>query len=71
MSNLYANGDIHGQIHMLEALVERAPFKEEDEIVFLCDSIDRGRDKTIRTSVRNFVNQVFVTPVELYENVNE
>ena len=28
MSNLYAVGDIHGQIHMLEALLEQAPFKE-------------------------------------------
>ena len=44
MSNLYAIGDIHGQIHMLEALVERVPFQEEDEIVFLGDFIDRGRD---------------------------
>lgn len=44
MSNLYAVGDIHGQIHMLEALVERVPFQEDDEIVFLGDSIDRGRD---------------------------
>ena len=44
MSNLYAVGDIHGQIHMLEALVERVPFQEEDEIVFLGDYIDRGRD---------------------------
>ena len=44
MSNLYAVGDIHGQIHMLEALVERVPFQEEDQIVFLGDYIDRGRD---------------------------
>lgn len=44
MSNLYAVGDIHGQIHMLEALVERVPFQEDDEIVFLGDYIDRGRD---------------------------
>ena len=44
MSNLYAVGDIHGQIHMLEALLERVPFQEEDEIVFLGDYIDRGRD---------------------------
>ena len=44
MSNLYAVGDIHGQIHMLEALVERVSFKEDDEIVFLGDYIDRGRD---------------------------
>ncbi len=44
MSNLYAVGDIHGQIHMLEALVERVPFREDDEIVFLGDFIDRGRD---------------------------
>lgn len=44
MSKLYAVGDIHGQIHMLEALIERVPFQEDDEIVFLGDYIDRGRD---------------------------
>ena len=44
MSNLYAVGDIHGQIHMLEALVERTPFQGDDEVVFLGDFIDRGRD---------------------------
>ncbi len=44
MSNLYAVGDIHGQIHMLEALVERVPFQKDDEVVFLGDAIDRGRD---------------------------
>ena len=44
MSSLYAIGDIHGQLRMLEALVERVPFREEDEIVFLGDFIDRGSD---------------------------
>lgn len=44
MSSLYAIGDVHGQLHMLEALVERVPFREEDEIVFLGDLIDRGQD---------------------------
>ena len=44
MSNLYAVGDIHGQIHMLEALLERVPFQKDDEVVFLGDYIDRGRD---------------------------
>ncbi len=44
MSNLYAVGDIHGQLHMLEALVERVSFQEDDEVVFLGDFIDRGRD---------------------------
>ena len=48
MSNLYAVGDIHGQIHMIEALVGRVPFKVEDEIVFLGDYIDRGRDSKAR-----------------------
>ncbi len=44
MSNLYAIGDVHGQLRMLETLVERVPFREEDEIVFLGDFIDRGDD---------------------------
>ena len=65
MSNLYAVGDIHGQIHMLEALVERVPFKEDDEIVFLGDSIDRGRDSRAVVEFligfkREFPNTVFL-----------
>ncbi len=44
MSNLYAIGDVHGQLHMLDALARRVPFREDDEIVFLGDFIDRGPD---------------------------
>ena len=65
MSNLYAVGDIHGQIHMLEALVERAPFEEDDEIVFLGDYIDRGRDSKAVVNLlirfkREYPNAVFL-----------
>ncbi|MEE9240536.1 MAG: metallophosphoesterase family protein [bacterium] len=44
MSNLYAVGDIHGQAGMLSLLIEKVPFKEDDEIVFIGDYIDRGPD---------------------------
>ena len=65
MSNLYAVGDIHGQIHMIEALVERAPFQEDDEIVFLGDYIDRGRDSRAVVDLlirfkREYPNTVFL-----------
>ncbi len=44
MPNLYAIGDIHGQRGMLDMLVEKVPFKKDDEIVFIGDYIDRGPD---------------------------
>lgn len=44
MSKLYAIGDIHGQRGLLRLLVERVPFAEDDEIVFIGDYIDRGPD---------------------------
>ena len=44
---IYAIGDVHGQITMLLELLDKIknrPLKEEDEIVFLGDYIDRGEN---------------------------
>lgn len=42
MSNLYAIGDIHGHISVLEELFVSVPFQQRDEIIFVGDYIDRG-----------------------------
>ena len=44
---IYAIGDIHGQITMLTEMLDMIrcrPLRDEDEIVFLGDYIDRGED---------------------------
>jgi len=41
---LYAVGDIHGELRMLEELVDTLPLAEDDSFVFLGDYIDRGSD---------------------------
>lgn len=41
---IYAIGDIHGCKNALEDLLIQLPLKEEDEVVFLGDYIDRGPD---------------------------
>ena len=44
---IYVIGDIHGQITMLHELLDMIrsrPLREEDELVFLGDYIDRGED---------------------------
>jgi serine/threonine protein phosphatase 1 len=41
--NIYAFGDIHGEIHKLQKLIHRLNInKKDDELVFLGDYIDRG-----------------------------
>lgn len=40
----YAIGDIHGELNMLEALLDKLDYKHEDKLVFLGDYIDRGPD---------------------------
>ncbi|MFQ5895018.1 MAG: metallophosphoesterase, partial [Nitrospinota bacterium] len=44
MSKLYAVGDIHGRLDMLEALIPKVSFRAEDRIVFIGDFVDRGPD---------------------------
>ncbi len=40
---IFAIGDIHGCLHLLQTLVERLPFRPaEDTLLFLGDYIDRG-----------------------------
>jgi len=44
---IYAIGDIHGQVTMLLELlkaIRSRPLREEDELVFLGDYVDRGED---------------------------
>jgi serine/threonine protein phosphatase 1 len=44
---IYAIGDIHGQITMLRAMLERLkelPLRPQDTLVFLGDYVDRGED---------------------------
>ena len=41
---IYAIGDIHGCLSALKELVDQLPLKPEDELVFLGDYIDRGRE---------------------------
>lgn len=40
----YAIGDIHGELAMLEELMDKLEYKEEDKLVFLGDYVDRGPD---------------------------
>ena len=39
---LYAVGDIHGELEMLEELVAKLPLDADDSLVFVGDYIDRG-----------------------------
>ena len=41
---LYAVGDIHGEREMLEELLAKLPLRDEDELVFMGDYVDRGPD---------------------------
>jgi serine/threonine protein phosphatase 1 len=41
---IYAIGDIHGCLSALKELIDQLPLKPEDELVFLGDYIDRGRE---------------------------
>lgn len=41
---LYAVGDIHGEIELLEELLARLPHEEGDRFVFVGDYVDRGPD---------------------------
>ncbi len=41
---IYAIGDIHGCLKALKDLMGRLPLKDEDEVVFLGDYVDRGPD---------------------------
>jgi serine/threonine protein phosphatase 1 len=41
---IYAVGDIHGCLKALKELMAKLPLKDEDEVVFLGDYIDRGPD---------------------------
>ena len=41
---LYAIGDIHGCLRALQTIFEHAPIKEQDQVVFLGDYVDRGPD---------------------------
>ena len=40
----YAIGDLHGELKMLEAMLDKLPLTEDDTVVFLGDYIDRGPD---------------------------
>ena len=41
---LYAIGDIHGEVKLLEDLLEKVPSKKDDRFVFVGDYVDRGSD---------------------------
>ncbi len=41
---LYAVGDIHGEVELLEELLEKLPSKKDDRFVFVGDYVDRGSD---------------------------
>src|SRR5579871_1843575 len=46
---LYAIGDIHGQVTMLRALLDKlrsVPLEDEDTLVFIGDYVDRGEDSS-------------------------
>jgi serine/threonine protein phosphatase 1 len=38
----YAIGDLHGELKMLEAMLDKVPLTGDDSVVFLGDYIDRG-----------------------------
>jgi hypothetical protein len=40
----YTIGDRHGEITLLEHLLEILPFEKPDTLVFLGDCLDRGED---------------------------
>jgi serine/threonine protein phosphatase 1 len=41
---LYAVGDIHGELEMLEELLAKLPLRDDDRLVFVGDYVDRGPD---------------------------
>ncbi len=41
---LYAIGDIHGQLDLLDELLEKLPLGPDDRLLFIGDYIDRGPD---------------------------
>jgi serine/threonine protein phosphatase 1 len=41
---LYAVGDIHGQLDLLDELLEKLPLGPDDRLLFIGDYIDRGPD---------------------------
>jgi len=41
---LYAVGDIHGEVELLEELLDTLPHREGDRFVFVGDYVDRGPD---------------------------
>lgn len=44
MKNKWVIGDLHGGLRGLEQILERAPIKEEDELIFLGDYVDGWSD---------------------------
>ena len=44
MTRLIAVGDVHGQLKMLEDLINQVKPTQDDQVVFLGDYIDRGPD---------------------------
>jgi len=40
----YVIGDIHGCLKSLKRLMKKLPVKKEDELIFVGDYIDRGKD---------------------------
>lgn len=41
---LYAIGDIHGELDKLEELLESLPLRDGDQLIFLGDYVDRGKE---------------------------
>lgn len=50
MSNKWVIGDLHGGLKGLEQLLERAPIKAEDELIFLGDYVDGWSDSAALVS---------------------
>ena len=44
VGRLIAIGDVHGCVHALDALLEAIEPSQSDELIFLGDLIDQGRD---------------------------
>lgn len=40
----YAIGDLHGEVTLLQQMLQLLPLREEDTLVFLGDCLDRGED---------------------------